>query len=244
MMGCCVKGHFGFVESFHADKGSSTSQIAGVVAFPNLWLILFAHLFYQEPEPIVSYLQFLLIVFVVVVGLGHTVVDITQRTDICLLVLHQFCIVLKGLDSRLCLLHVQIDYTYLLVGHRASQFIVALLGIIQHVLSLLKGLLQLSLCTQGIGLQLPGAIEVIPLIVFAKPLHLDVGLSHQLLHHREVFQGDNLLPTGLTLLIYIAHLLLLGYQRLHAGEGLLSSIATLCLTCKECKSPCQKANHC
>ena len=178
-----------------------------------------AYLFTKEPLPVVCHLQFLIVSLIVVVSLGHAVVDIAQRTDVTLFVLHQFGIVLQGVYGWFRLLHVQIDDANLLVGHRMSQFVVALLGIAQHALCLLKCQLQLSHCTQGIRPELPATVIVVPLLVVSEPFHLDQGFFCLFLCHREVLEGLNLLPSGLTLFLCVTLLMVLGYLVVDLCQG-------------------------
>ena len=133
-----IKDQAGFTESIQSDKGSCSRQIAGMPAFADFSHFYLAHLAMEELEPFVCQFQLAVIGFVIVVSLGHTVIDAAQRTEVTLFVLHQFGIVLQGLDGRLRLLHVQIDDTYLLIGHRPSQFVVTLFGIVEHPLGLLQ----------------------------------------------------------------------------------------------------------
>ena len=113
----CVKGMFGILKLFESDKGCCPSQIAGIITFTHLSLLNLTHLVVEKLEPFVCQLQLAVIGFVIVVGLGHTIVDVTHRTEIIILVFHQFGIMLQRLNSRLRLFHVQIDDAYLLVGH-------------------------------------------------------------------------------------------------------------------------------
>ena len=114
-----VKRHLGIMKSVQSDKGGSTGQIAGVIAFANMWFLNLANLGKQKTHPLVGFLQFLLVLLIIIVGLGNAVVDIADRVKV-VLVLHQFGIVLQRLNGRLCLFHVQINHTYLFIGHRTS----------------------------------------------------------------------------------------------------------------------------
>ena len=147
---------------------------------------------------------------------------------------------LQGLDGRLCLLHIQVDDAYLLVGHRPPQFVVTPLGIVEHSLGFLQGLLQPTQCTQGVGFELPGAVIIVPLTIFVEPLHLDFGFFELFLCLRVILQGDYLLPTGLALLFEIACPLLVGYQLINLCKGCLCGILALCRACINRKASYQK----
>ena len=114
-----VKRHLGIMKSVQSDKGGSTGKIAGVIAFAHMWFRNLANLGKQKVHPLVGFLQFLLVLLIIIVGLGNAVVDVADRVKV-VLVLHQFGIVLQRLNGRLCLLHVQINHTYLFIGHRTS----------------------------------------------------------------------------------------------------------------------------
>ena len=148
---------------------------------------------------------------------------------------------LQGLDGLVGLLHVQVDDAYLLVGHRPAQLVVALLGIAEHPLRLLQGPLQLGGGAEGIGLQLPGAVIIVPQVMLAEPGHLDVGLFSLLLGKGVILQGDHLLPAGIPLLHDIAMLLLFGYLCINPRKGSPGGILVIRLTGIENHAPRQKA---
>ena len=91
----------------------------------------------EKSEPFVGQPQFLMIVLVIVVGLGHTVIDATQHAVVAFLTLDEFGIILQSLNGQIRLFHVQIDDANLLVGHCTPQFVVAFLRIVEHLLGLL-----------------------------------------------------------------------------------------------------------
>ena len=59
-----VKRHLGIMKSVQSDKGGSTGQIAGVIAFANMWFLNLANLGKQKVHPFVGFLQFLLVLLV------------------------------------------------------------------------------------------------------------------------------------------------------------------------------------
>ena len=119
MMISGIERHFGIMKFVQSDKGGSTCQIAGVIAFANMWFLNLANLGKQKTHPLVGFLQFLLVLLVIIVGLGNAVVDMDDRVKV-VFVLHQLGIVLQCLNGRLSLFHVQINHTYLFIGHCTS----------------------------------------------------------------------------------------------------------------------------